>query len=289
MPISQDFKYQKTSSVEEALELLHQYGKRAQVLAGGTDLANMLKQGFPVPDMMVDIKGLEELQQISLEGNHLHIGSLVSFTDIILSPVIQQHMYALWEAAHMVASVGIRNRATMAGNICTAVACMDSAAPLLIHDAEVHLASREGVRRLPLKKWFVDNRKTALRPGELLTHLSVELPACRYGGAYRKLTRYAGEDLAQANVGVLALEDGSFRVAFGAVGPIPKRSPGLEAFLQGKALTESVLEQAKQMLPGLIAPITDIRASKEYRLHMSMHMLEEALLLATDRRKNMTT
>jgi CO/xanthine dehydrogenase FAD-binding subunit len=283
MPISQDFNYARPSTLDEVLDLLERYGKNAAILAGGTDMANMLKQGFPVPEMMIDIKALEELSQISLDGSKLHIGALVTFSEIIKSEIIREHMKVLWEAAHLVASAGIRNRATVAGNICSAVACMDSAAPLLVHDASIHLASRQGERRLPVHKYFVDNRKTARRENELLTKVSIELPLQKYAGCYQKLMRYAGEDLAQANVGVLALEDGSFRVAFGAVGPIPKRSAKIERFLHGNQITGDVLAEAKAMVASVISPITDIRASKEYRTFMTMHMLEEGIKKALGR------
>lgn len=283
MPISQDFNYSKPSTLDEALSLLHTYGKKANVLAGGTDLANMLKQGFPVPEMMIDIKGIEVLRGITRDGNFLRIGALVTFDDIIRSELVRETCFALWEAAHVVASAGIRNRATMAGNICTAVACMDSAAPLLVHNATIHLNSQSGTRQIPAGKWFVDNRKTAIRPDELLTEVVLELPEQAYGGAYHKLMRYSGEDLAQANVGVLALEDRSYRVAFGAVGPTPKRCLKIEHLLKGRELSDELLNEARQMVPSVISPITDIRATKEYRTHMTMHMLEEALKLASAR------
>ncbi|TVR43495.1 MAG: xanthine dehydrogenase family protein subunit M [Bacteroidia bacterium] len=285
MPISQNFSYTKATSLNEALALLHTHDKEAAVLAGGTDLANMLKQGFPVPEMMIDIKGVEELKQITLEGNTLQIGCLVTFSDILSSEVIKKHCHALWEAANLVASAGVRNRATMAGNICTAVACMDSAGPLLVHDAVIHVNSMSGTRQIPANKWFVDNRKTAIKSNEMLTYITMELPQQPYGSAYQKLMRYSGEDLAQANVGVLALQDGSFKIAFGAVGPTPKRCRKIEHFLKGKELTEEVLSQAKEMVPSVISPITDIRATKEYRTHMTMHMMEEALKLARERIK----
>lgn len=283
MPISQDFNYTKVTSLNEALALLHTHDKEAAVLAGGTDLANMLKQGFPVPEMMIDIKGVEELKQITLEGNTLQIGCLVTFSDILSSEMIKKHCHALWEAANLVASAGVRNRATVAGNICTAVACMDSAAPLLVHDAVIQVNSMSGTRQIPVNKWFVDNRKTAISSNEMLAYITMKLPQQPYGSAYQKLMRYSGEDLAQANVGVLALQDGSFKIAFGAVGPTPKRCIKIEHFLKGKELTEEILNQAKEMVPSVISPITDIRATKEYRTHMTMHMMEEALKMARER------
>ena len=140
-----------------------------------------------------------------------------------------------------------------------------------------------GTRQIPVNKWFVDNRKTAISSNEMLAYITMKLPQQPYGSAYQKLMRYSGEDLAQANVGVLALQDGSFKIAFGAVGPTPKRCIKIEHFLKGKELTEEVLNQAKEMVPSVISPITDIRATKEYRTHMTMHMMEEALKMARER------
>lgn len=283
MPIPQDFDYTQTRSLDEALVLLAQYGKKSKILAGGTDLANMLKQGFPVPDMMIDIKGIKELDSITLHGNTLFIGSLVTFSSIIKSAVIRDRFNILWEAAHLVASNGIRNRATMVGNICSAVACMDSAAPLLVHDAVVHLKSATAERQLPVNQWFVDNRKTAIKDDELVTGVTIELPVQKYAGAYQKLMRYSGEDLSQANVGILALADGTFRVAFGSVGPIPKRSPKIEHLLNGKDITDAVLDEAKAMIETVIAPITDVRATREYRMHMTKVMFGRAMKEAMGR------
>ena len=283
MPIPHDFEYAKPSSVDEALDLLSEYGKNAKVLAGGTDLANLLKQGFPVPELMIDIKGLAELYQIKLTGDELFIGSLVTFTTIIKSDIIKKKFNILWDAAHLVASNGVRNRATMVGNICSAVACMDSAAPLLVHDAFIHLKSKNNERKLPVAQWFVDNRKTAINEDELVLGVSIQLPKQKYAGSYQKLMRYSGEDLSQANVGVLALEDSSFRVAFGSVGPIPKRSLKIEHFLAQKEITAAVIDEAKAMIETVIAPITDVRATKEYRMHMTKVMFERGLKEAIER------
>lgn len=287
MPIPHDFEYSKPSSIKEALDLLSKYGKNAKILAGGTDMANMLKNGFPVPEMMIDIKGLTELDKIEVKNNEIHIGSLVTFNTIIKSQIIKEKFNTLWDAAHLVASNGVRNRATMIGNICSAVACMDSAAPLLVHDATIHLNSVNGLRSMPIQQWFVDNRKTAINENELVIGVTVPIPTQKYAGAYQKLMRYSGEDLSQSNVGILALEDKSFRVAFGSVGPTPKRSLKVEHFLDKKEITDSVIAEAKEIIETVIAPITDVRATKEYRMHMTKVMFDRGLKLALERLNNL--
>lgn len=287
MPIPHDFEYSKPSSIKEALDLLSKYGKNAKILAGGTDMANMLKNGFPVPEMMIDIKGLTELDKIEVKNNEIHIGSLVTFNTIIKSQIIKEKFNTLWDAANLVASNGVRNRATMIGNICSAVACMDSAAPLLVHDATIHLNSVNGMRSMPIQQWFVDNKKTAINEIELVIGVTVPIPSQKYAGAYQKLMRYSGEDLSQANVGILALEDKSFRVAFGSVGPTPKRSLKVEHFLDKKEITDSVIAEAKEIIETVIAPITDVRATKEYRMHMTKVMFDRGLKLALERLNNL--
>jgi len=285
MALPYEFDYVKPASLQDALVLLAEKGQGARVLAGGTDLANELKQGFRVPDLLLDIKGLVELQKIEVRDQRLTIGALVTFSDMRSSELIRNHAHILYEAAGLVASPGVRNRATMVGNICSAVACMDSASPLLVHDAMVHCLSLEGERLVPIQKWFVDNRKTLIRENEMVTHVSIPVPSVKYAGAYQKMMRYTGEDLAAANVGVLLFADGRCHVAFGSVGPTPKRSAKLESHFKNKGVNKGSIDEACAMLPGIIKPISDVRASKEYRMHMTGVMLERALFKAIDRLK----
>lgn len=286
MPILNDFEYSRPSTLEEAIEILSKYGNKAKILAGGTDLANMLKQGFKVPEIMIDIKNIEELQKIYLSDNELFIGSTVTFSEIIKSDIIKKNFNILWEAAHVVASSGIRNRATMVGNICSAVACLDSGAPLLVHDALVHTKSINGLRKIPIQQWFVDNRKTSINDNEVVIGVSISLPKIKYAGSYEKMMRYSGEDLSQANVGILVYEDNTVKVAFGSVAPTPKRSPKIENHFKQNGINEKTISEAKQMIETVISPITDVRATKEYRMHMTKVMFERGLKKAINRLKN---
>ena len=285
MAIPFEFGYEKPATIADALHLLDKWGRNARILAGGTDLANELKQGFRVPELLVDIKGLDALEKIKVLDDALHIGALVTFDMVRNSQLVRDHAYILYEAAGLVASSGVRNRATVVGNICSAVACMDSAAPLLVHDAVVHTASLEGEREVPVQDWFVDNRKTLVGEKEMVSHVSIPLPKIKYAGAYQKMMRYTGEDLAAANVGVLLMEDGACRVAFGSVGPIPRRSPEIESFLEKNGVNARNIEQAKEMIGGIISPITDVRATREYRMHMTKVMFVRAMHAAVERLK----
>lgn len=283
MPILNEFEYLKPQSISEALKLLSKH-KAAQVLAGGTDLVGNLKEGAgAVPSLVMDIKGLRELKKIEVKSGSLHIGALVTFSEVIDSKVIAQKFPVLCEIAKKVASVGIRNRATLVGNICSAVPCLDSGPVLVAMGGFVHVKSTKGARKIPAEKWFVHARKTSKKPSELVLGISLPLPKSKWGACYVKLGRYQGEDLAQASCFVALDRSLQYRVAFGSVAPVPRRAHRVEKILNKKKLSAEVLAQAKNAIPSEISPITDIRATKEYRLHMCQIMMERALGAAQTR------
>jgi len=285
MAIAQQFEYLKPRRMSEAVRIVSRYGSRAQLLAGGTDLIGLIAEDALKPDYVIDIKGISGLDKVELKTGVLHIGALVTFSDLKNSSVLARKFPVIGEMAGWVASVGIRNRATMVGNICSAVPCCDSGPILLVYDAAVHVAGPARKRMIPVSTWFVGPRKTALKRGEIVTGLDLFLPKKRHAGCFVKLKRYEGGDLAQASVAILALEGNSYRIAFGAVAPRPVRAPKIEALLEGKALSDPLMREAVRLLPEEIAPITDIRATREYRAHMAGVMLKRGLEAAVSRLK----
>jgi CO/xanthine dehydrogenase FAD-binding subunit len=283
MAIAHQFAYLKPRTVSEAIKTLARYGNRALVLAGGTDIIPLIADDVLHPQALVDIKGIPRLNAIEFRNEVLTIGALATFSDLRDSAVVAQKYPVFREMAGWVASTAIRNRATMVGNICSAVPCCDSGPVLMVYEASVLLAGPAGKRKLPLREWFLGPRKTALKKGEIVTGIAVRLPRKKHAGCFVKLGRYRGEDLAQASVTVLALADHQYRVAFGSVAPAPVRGHRIEALLAGKALTDSLLAEAVKLVPQEIAPITDIRASKEYRAHMCGVMLERGMKAAVSR------
>jgi CO/xanthine dehydrogenase FAD-binding subunit len=286
MPVAHEFEYYKPTTLDEAISLLSEYGSGAHVLAGGTDLALKIKEGMETPDVVIDIKGIEALKRLDLDNNSLFIGSLVTFSNLIDSDLVKEKFPLLQDASSTVGSVGIRNRATMTGNICSAVPSLDSGPALLVHEAEVSIKNVNGGKTVPIDEWFVGPKQSALKTGEMVTGISVPLPEKKCAGCYVKLGRYAGEDLAQAGVGILAFEGNEYRVAFCAVGPVPRRSEKIETLLNGNELTDTLIEEAKALIPREISPITDIRSSKEYRVLMVKVMFERGIKAAVSRLKN---
>ncbi len=283
MPITTEFEYVKPKDMDEALRVFSLYREKARALAGGTDLVVHLKENLARPEVVVDIKGLQELAGFTLKGGTLRLGALVTFSDLIASPLIKSKFPLLWEASLTVASVGVRNRATLAGNICSAVPSADSAPALAVYEAEVLTRGLKGERRIPIGDWFTGPKKTALNPDEIVTAIEIKLPEKKHAGCYMKLSRYEGEDLAQGGIAVLAFSDNTYRLAVCALGPKPARCPKTEAVINGSKLGEKLLVKAKETILGEVSPISDIRSSKEYRLHMTQIMLGRALEMAVAR------
>ncbi len=281
MVIANEFDYQRPATLAEATEILANHSGSVRILAGGTDLVAWLRDDAIAPDLVVDIKNVPGLHDLRLDGDTLHIGALVTFTDLIESDVVNEHAPLLAEMSETVASQGIRNRATMVGNICSAVPSCDAGPVLLVYDTTVHVTGPDGDRTIDINDWFVGLRQTARTDDEVVTHLTITLRS--HGGVYVKLMRYGGEDLAQAAVGIIAYPDREYRVAFGAVAPTPIRSARIEDALRGKPLDDALVAAAVAMVRDEISPITDIRASAEYRLRMTEVMLKRGLVAATER------
>lgn len=284
MTIAHRFEYERPDSLHGVIEALVQYAGRARILAGGTDLIGWIREDIITPEAVIDIKALEELKTIQYADDTLSIGALVTFNQLLDSENIRREFPLVFEMAGRVASNGVRNRATMAGNICSAVPCNDSGPVLMVYEATLQVAGPGGKRDIPALEWFLGPRKTALRPDEVLTGIILKKPACAHAGCWLKLGRYKGEDLAQASTAILLLEEHQeVRLAFGSVAPTPIRGTRIEERLTGKPADAALIAEARSMLPELIAPITDVRASREYRLHMVGVMLERGLPAVAER------
>jgi carbon-monoxide dehydrogenase medium subunit len=207
----------------------------------------------------------------------------VTFSDLIKSGIIREHFPLITEMSGAVASVAIRNRATIVGNICSAVPCMDSGPVLSVYDAEILVSGAGCNFRFPVSQFFKGPRKTVLRGQGIATSITISLPAPKHAGCFMKLGRYKGEDLAQASVAVLALPKRRYRVAFGSVAPVPIRAKKIEKLLNGNPLDDHLINTAKELIPQEISPITDVRASQEYRMHMCGVMFERAIKAAAAR------
>ncbi len=261
------FAYFKPKTLGEATEALSSDG--ALSLAGGTDLLVDLRNGIRQADLVVDIKGLEGANDLFIDRDRgISISLAVPLNVLVDDAKLREICPVLGEAALTIATYQLRNRATLVGNICNASPAADMAPPLYVLDAKVVIAGPDGERKLPIQEFITGVKKTALKRGELV--LRVEIPAGFKGGmAFLKKQRVKGHDLASINVAGLAdPERGALRICIGAGAATPLLLEGTDG-LYGKTKDPGVLaDQVAELAAGTIRPISDVRASEEYRRDM---------------------
>jgi CO/xanthine dehydrogenase FAD-binding subunit len=278
------FRYIRPRSLADAFAALAEHGPEARVLSGGTDLIVRLRLGQIRPSIVVDIKRLEDLSDdVIVHGAELRIGASAVITDVIADSRVRQFFPALVEAGSVVGSVQIRNRATLAGNICNASPAADTAPALLAYGAVVNLISSSGARQLPLSAFFVGPGQTVLAAGELVASIDLPLPSRPTGAAFGRVTRRRGVDLASINLCCVVTDDGTTRFAYGAVGPRPFVVEDRTGTLANPNATHAARGAALAELNSHASPISDVRADRDYREAMLQVMSDRTLALAVAR------
>ncbi len=216
------FAYERPTDLAAAIALLAGQGPDARLLAGGTDLIIRLRDGSIQPRVVVDLKRIVELSgDIRDEGDRLTIGARTTMTTIAADGRVRRDFQALAEAAAVVGSAQIRNRATLAGNICNASPAADTSPALLVFGAVVVAAGPAGSRRIPIDDFFVRSGVTTLVPGELVTAIELPRPTVPRGSVHVRRTRRRGHDLASVTLACSVAADGVTRLAYGSLGPRP--------------------------------------------------------------------
>lgn len=281
----QPFAYERPTTVAEAVALLAMHGPAARVLAGGTDLIIRLRDGSLRLDVVVDVKRIAELRPgIRDAGGRLVIAATTVMTEIAGDARIRRDHTALAEAAAVVGSVQIRNRATLAGNVCNASPAADTAPSLLVFGAEVLAVGPDGERRFPVDELFVRSGVTTLRPGELVTAIELPAPGRRRASVHVRRTRRRGHDLASVTLAVAVDDAGVTRLAYGSVGPRPVLEVDETGVLADPvAPADAKAAILERMLAGASPSPRSMRASPEYRLAMLRVLAERAVRTAIDR------
>ena len=266
------FAYHQPASVEEACRILTREPEAA-VLAGGTDLMVHLRQPWrgQRPPAVVNVKRIPGLDAIAVADGAIRLGALASLTALIEHPVIRAEYPVLPATARYMGSPAIRNLATLGGNLCNASPAADLPPVLLALDAEVGIAGPGGPRRLPLERFFRGPGQTVLQPGELLVW--VEFPRRRppWPIRYERLDVRRAMDIAIAGAALAVCRDRrtrEARVALCAVAPTPIRVREAESVLATEGLTDAAIEQAAELASAAARPISDVRATAEYRREM---------------------
>ncbi|HHY77664.1 MAG TPA: xanthine dehydrogenase family protein subunit M [Clostridiales bacterium] len=277
------FQYFKPATLDEASDILLQYGEEAKILNGGTDLLVRMRDKMIKPKVVVDIKDIPELKEIKYtEEEGLFIGAAVTMNEIVCSDIILEKYKILAEAAHEVGSYQLRNRATVTGNVCNASPSGDTIAPLYVLSAKVKIFSKEGIKLVPIDDFILGVRKIALKPGEIVMGIQIPPVKGKKGGAYYKHSRRKDVDL--ATIGVAAFcNEGQWKIAYAAVAPTILRGHKAEEILNNlDKIDENTIIPAMDAAAEEVSPISDVRASKEYRTEMIRIGLKRAVLAALE-------
>lgn len=267
------FEYFEPVTLHEAAALL---SAGAQALAGGTDLLVELKEQLRSAHRVVNIKKIRDIGGLSWDARTgLRIGALATAREVEVADFVNLHYPSLAQAARELGSIQVRNRATIVGNICRASPSADTAPPLVADGAMVAIHGLKGERTVALEEFFTGPGKTVLAPGELVTEIVVPPPAPRTGKVYIKHGRRKAMEL--ATVGVAVTLNSDIRIVLGAVAPTPIRAKSAEALLRGKELNDALIEQAAEAAMQEAQPISNVRASAEYRREMVKVLTRRAL------------
>jgi carbon-monoxide dehydrogenase medium subunit len=279
------FAYARPTLLAEAVALLEAHGPDARLLAGGTDLIIRLRDGTARPGVVIDIKRIAEMRpSIREEAGCLVIGAGTVMTDIAANERVRRSYPALAEAAAVVGSVQIRNRATLAGNVCNASPAADTAPALLVHAARVVAVGPAGTRRIPIDGFFVRSGVTTLARGEIVTAIELPLPDRAMGAVHVRRTRRRGHDLASVTLCCGVDATGVTRIAYGSVGPRPVLAVDESGVLADPTAPGAAKEAIFERLFADASPSPrSMRASPDYRLAMLRVLGARALRIAIDR------
>jgi len=264
-----NFEYMKPDKLEDALSAFQEH-EDALLLAGGTDLLVGMKYGLLRPQHIIDLKAISDLSAFRNEKGW-EFGALTTIRDMEKSEILRNRMPFLCQAAGTLGSVQIRNRATLGGNLCNASPAADMATMFLAMDSQVRIMSVNKEKVIPLDGFFSGPNATVLGKGEVLTEIMIpeDIEKCR--GCYLKFGPRKAMDIGIVNIAVLLDADKESglckkaRIALGAVAPTPVRAKRAEEILNGNVLSPDLIAKAAQAASGEINPISDFRASADYR------------------------
>ena len=269
------------ANLPEALGLLAGEPGFWQPFAGGTDLMVLLEAGKLPHKNYLNLWNVGELRGIAVADKHITLGALTTYTEVQSHPVLQKEFPMLCQAASETGGLAIQNRGTLGGNIVNASPAADSPPALLAYNAEVELLSVRGSRWIPYGDFHTGYKQTVMQPDELLAGIRLPRLWPDLQHYYRKVGTRKAQAISKICLAATArMSDQTVdlvRIALGSVAPVPLRCRKTENVLQGAVLDEDVIAKAKAELSREIVPIDDIRSTKDYRLQVSLNVLEDFL------------
>jgi carbon-monoxide dehydrogenase medium subunit len=274
------FRYVCPKTIEEALKILKEERGNACIAAGCSNLLPQIRDKKLSPKLLVDITNIEELKGISPKKGKICLGPLTTIAELVNSKLLFQEYPILHQAAEQFADPVVRNNATIGGNLVTASPAADMAVPLLALDALIKIESTRQQREVRLKDFFLAPGRTVLREDEMITEIEFESSNINKNGCYLKLGLRKAMAIAVASIVInLEVKENKIvqvRIAMASVAPTPIRLTATEEFLQDQEVNDELLEKAINKVREEVNPISDIRASDEYRRYVSGVLFKRA-------------
>lgn len=275
--------YHEPKTIQEVCLLLSEFGGGASILAGGTDLVIQMRRGRVSPAHLVNIKRVEGLGVIHEEEAVFRIGALTTIADVAAHPGLRLALPVVVSAAQSIGSLQVRNVATIGGNLCNASPAADMSPSLLVLESEVRIAGLHGSRTIPIADFFVGPAKVDLRAGEFLVEIIVPRAGRNTKTVFYKLGPRKAMDCSVVSVAAAISLNPSTgqcekaRIALGAVSQTPVRAREAETLIEGKVVDETVLSELAAAVRHGICPISDVRASAEYRHETAANLTVRAV------------
>lgn len=277
------FDYHTPKSLQEVHQDLKQYGSDAKVIAGGTALIIMMKQRLVRPTCLISLRSVPRLNTITEKDGGLRIGSLVTHRELETNPLVKRRLPLLAQTYHHVATIRVRNMASVGGGLAHADPNQDPPPTLIVLGATAKATSANGTRELPLESFFTDYYETVLNPDEILTEVFVPFLPANSGGAYLKFLPRTADDYATVSAAAVVTLDKAkktfqdVRIALGSVGTTPIRAKEAEDVLRGQPVKPDALREAAEKVRPLVDPISDFRGSASYKREMAVVFARRAL------------
>lgn len=284
-----DFDYEAPTTLTEAVSLAAKHAGRARMMAGGTDLIDQIRLGRHSPDVLVDVKKIPELNRFALTDTGLCVGAAVPCFRIYGDRGLVEHYTALADSCRIIGGVQIQSRASIGGNLCNAGPAADSTPSVIVLGGVAITEGPEGRREIPVDLFCTGPGKNALHPSELLVEIRFDTPPPHSGSCYRRLIPRNEMDIAVVGVGAAVTLDAdgqhfvSARIALGAVAATPLLVKAAGETLAGQPVGDEAIEKAAKAACEAASPITDMRGTKAYRLHVTAVLTRRVITAAVAR------
>ena len=286
-----DFEYEAPTTLKQALDLLSQSNGKARLLAGGTDLIDQVRIGRLEPDLIIDVKKIPELNVLLLNDQGLRLGAAVPCSRIYEHADLPSRYSALADSVHIIGGIQIQNRASVGGNICNSGPAADTTPSVIALGGVCVIAGPNGNREVPAEDFCTGPGKNVLQSNELLTEIRFPSRPSNSGSHYRRFIPRNEMDIAVVGVGAsveLSSDKSSIvsaRIAIAAVPPTPLFVKDASDALAGQTIDDALIKKTAEAVKEIVSPITDMRGTKEYRVHLSGVLTERVLNGAISRAK----